>query len=83
MYPIIVTGATGAMGSEAVRALVRAGRPVLMACHDLEKGERVRCSILREYPSASLELARVDLGSFASIRTWMWDETATRCRLRR
>ena len=71
MDPIIVTGATGAMGSEAVRALVRAGRPVVMACRNLEKGERVRASILREVPSASLELARVDLGSFASIRSFV------------
>ena len=71
MDPIIVTGATGAMGSEAVRALVRAGRPVVMACRNLEKGERVRASILREVPSASLELARVDLGSFSSIRAFV------------
>ena len=71
MDPIIVTGATGAMGSEAVRALVRAGRPVVMACRNLEKGERVRASILREIPSASLELARVDLGSFSSIRAFV------------
>ena len=71
MDPIIVTGATGAMGSEAVRALVRAGRPVLMACRNPEKAERVRRSILREYPSASLELAQLDLGSFASIRAFV------------
>ncbi len=71
MDPIIVTGATGAMGSEAVRALVRAGRPVLMACRNPEKAERVRRSILREYPYASLELAQVDLGSFASIRAFV------------
>ena len=71
MDPIIVTGATGAMGSEAVRALARAGRPVVMACRNLEKGERVRASILREIPSASLELARVDLGSFSSIRAFV------------
>ena len=71
MDPIIVTGASGAMGSEAVKALVRAGRPVLMACRNLEKGERVRRAILREVPSASLELAQLDLGSFASIRAFV------------
>ncbi len=71
MDPIIVTGATGAMGSAAVRALVRADRPVLMACRNLEKGERVRRAILRAYPAASLELAQLDMGSFASIRAFV------------
>ena len=71
MDPIIVTGASGAMGSEAVKALVRAGHPVLMACRNLEKGERVRHAILEEIPSASLELAQLDLGSFASIRAFV------------
>lgn len=71
MDPIIVTGASGAMGSEAVRALVRAGRPVWMACRNLEKGEQVRTAILRDCPSASLELSRLDLASFASIRAFV------------
>ena len=59
------------MGSAAVRALVRAGRPVLMACRNLEKGERVRQAILRAVPDASLELAKLDLASFASIRAFV------------
>ena len=71
MDPVIVTGASGAMGSEAVKALVRAGRPVLMACRNLEKGERVRQAILQAVPGASLELAKLDLASFASIRAFV------------
>ena len=68
---IIVTGASGSMGKAAVEALARKGRSVTMACRNLEKGERVRASILREVPSASLVLARVDLGSFSSIRAFV------------
>ena len=71
MDPVIVTGASGAMGSEAVKALVRAGRPVLMACRDLAKAEKVRRAVLRAYPEASLEIAELDLGSFASIRAFV------------
>ena len=71
MDSIIVTGATGAMGSEAVKALARAGRPVLMACRDLAKAEKVRRAVLRAYPEASLEIAELDLGSFASIRAFV------------
>ena len=71
MDPVIVTGASGAMGSEAVKALVRAGRPVLMACRDLAKAEKVRRAVLRSYPEASLEIAELDLGSFASIRAFV------------
>ena len=71
MDPVIVTGASGAMGSEAVKALARAGRPVLMACRDLAKAEKVRRAVLRAYQEASLEIAELDLGSFASIRAFV------------
>lgn len=64
---IIVTGATGGMGSEAVRALAKQGRSVIMACRDLEKGEAVKKRILEEAPSADLTLMQVDLSSLKSV----------------
>lgn len=64
---IIVTGATGGMGSEAVRTLAKKGRSVLMACRNLEKGEDVKKRILEEVPSADLTLMQVDLASLKSV----------------
>ena len=65
---IIITGASGGMGSAATRALAARGFRIIMACQDLGKASRVRDSIIREIPGAELELREIHLDSFASIR---------------
>ena len=70
MDPIVVTGATGAMGSEAVRALARTGRPVVMACRNEGKAEELRRQILARVPRARLEVRTLDLSSMASVRAF-------------
>ncbi len=68
---IIVTGATGSMGSEAVRALAKRGSRVIMACRNLEKGEAVRKRILDDMPSADLQLMQVDMASLKSVASFV------------
>ena len=58
---IIVTGATGSMGSAAAEALASQGIPILMACRNLEKAAAVRADILRRVPGADLEVRPLDL----------------------
>lgn len=65
---IVITGASGSMGSAAVKALAKKGFGVIMACRNLSKASAVRDDILREVPQAKLELAELRLDSFASIR---------------
>ncbi|MCQ2184752.1 MAG: SDR family NAD(P)-dependent oxidoreductase [Bacteroidales bacterium] len=65
---IIVTGASGSMGSAAVRSLATAGERVIMACRNPRKGESVRQSILAEVPGADIELRILDLSSLSSVR---------------
>ena len=65
---IIITGASGGMGSAATRALAARGFRIIMACKDLDKASRVRDSIIRDVPGAELELREIHLDSFASIR---------------
>lgn len=67
---IIVTGATGSMGSAAAEALARQGIPVLMACRNLEKAAAVRADILRRVPGADIEVRPLDLASMASVRAF-------------
>jgi NAD(P)-dependent dehydrogenase (short-subunit alcohol dehydrogenase family) len=64
----IITGASGAMGSEAAAALARAGRPVIMACRDLDKAQAVRSRILDEVPDAVLEIKHLELSSLDEVR---------------
>ena len=67
---VIVTGATGSMGAAAVEALAAAGRPVLMACRNLEKAAEVRADILSRIPRANLTVRQLDLASLSSVRAF-------------
>ena len=67
---IIVTGATGSMGSAAVEALAAQGLPVLMACRNLQKAEVVCSGILARNPLADLIVRQLDLASMASVRAF-------------
>ncbi|XP_065075068.1 retinol dehydrogenase 13 [Ochlerotatus camptorhynchus] len=68
---IIVTGASGGIGKELCKELVRRSAHVIMACRDLEKGDQARQSIIREIPGASLELVSLDLRSFDCVRRFV------------
>ncbi|MEX2540670.1 MAG: oxidoreductase [Trueperaceae bacterium] len=69
----LVTGANGALGAEVARFLALKGASVVMACRNLETGERARQGIQDELSKAKseppqLELMHLDLGSLASVR---------------
>ncbi|MGH8933055.1 MAG: oxidoreductase [Egibacteraceae bacterium] len=77
----IVTGANSGIGYAAARELAAKRAHVVMACRDLRKaavaGERIR----EAHPSASLEVARLDLADLGSVRDFAADFTATHPRL--
>lgn len=66
---IIVSGASGSIGAEIVKSLLRKDFSVIMACRNLQKGEAVRAEILKEFSGkeSSVSLEELDLASFASI----------------
>ena len=68
---IIVTGASGAMGEAAVRALAREGRSVVMACRNPEKAGAVRSRILEDLPGSDISIRRLDLASLDSVRAFI------------
>lgn len=75
----IVTGASGSMGCEAVKALVAQGHTVVMAVRNTDKGEMMRKRLLEEQPQANIIVRRLDLSSFQSVRDFAQktlDETA-------
>lgn len=67
---IIVTGASGSIGSEVVKSLLKKGFSVIMACRNLQKGETVRNKILKEIKGKEkfISLEELDLSSLASVR---------------
>lgn len=67
---VVVTGASGSMGSEAVRSLAAAGDNVVMACRNIAKADKVRDEILNEVHRASIDIIRLDLSSLQSVRAF-------------
>lgn len=67
---LIITGATGSMGSAAVRAMCYEGYAVIMACRNMTKAEAVCSNILKENPSARLYPIQVDISQTESVRTF-------------
>ena len=65
---IIITGASGGMGSAATEEMARRGYRIIMACRNLEKASQVRSRILEKIPYARLDIEELHLDSFDSIR---------------
>lgn len=65
---VIITGASGGIGSVVTRELSAQGRHIVMACRDAAKAEKIRQEILRAVPQAGIEILPLDLGSLGSVR---------------
>lgn len=63
----IITGASGGIGTEITRAVAKAGYYVIMACHNSQKAEVVRQSLVEETGNSNLEVMSVDLASMQSV----------------
>jgi WW domain-containing oxidoreductase len=74
----LVTGATGALGSEVTRVLALRGARVVLACRSQEKGEALASKILdelgletaRDAKNALVVMGGLDLGSKASTESF-------------
>jgi NAD(P)-dependent dehydrogenase (short-subunit alcohol dehydrogenase family) len=66
----VVTGANSGTGKETTKRLAAAGAQVVMAVRNEAKGHAARAEILREEPTAELEVQRLDLADLASVRAF-------------
>lgn len=67
----IVTGASSGIGVETARVLALRGVHVIMAVRDLSAGSNVKASILKEIPTAKVDVLELDLTSLASVRKFV------------
>ncbi|KAK3033488.1 hypothetical protein RJ639_032717 [Escallonia herrerae] len=65
----IVT-ATSGIGAETARVLAKRGVRVVVPARDLKKGAQLKEMIQKESPEAKIVLLEIDLGSFASIKSF-------------
>ncbi|KAL2342745.1 hypothetical protein Fmac_004030 [Flemingia macrophylla] len=69
----IVTGASSGLGLETTRVLALRGVHVVMAVRNVESGNNVKETILKEIPSAKIDVMELDLSSMASVRKFAAD----------
>lgn len=65
---IIVTGPTSGLGKQIAAQLAARGAQLVLACRDVERGERVAAEIARHASAADPEVLAVDTSSQGSIR---------------
>jgi NAD(P)-dependent dehydrogenase (short-subunit alcohol dehydrogenase family) len=66
----IVTGANSGIGYEVTLGLIKKEFEVVMACRNLVKGEEAKKKILQRYPSAKINLMRVDTSSLKEVKAF-------------
>ena len=64
----IVTGASSGIGTETTRVLVLRGVHVVMAVRNVDAGKKVREAIVKEIPTAKIDVMELDLSSMVSVR---------------
>ncbi|CAD6261234.1 unnamed protein product [Miscanthus lutarioriparius] len=67
----IVTDASSGIGAETCRVLAVRGVHVIMGVRNPSAAERVREDILRQVPTAKIEILEVDLSSMSSVRRFV------------
>ncbi len=65
----LVTGANTGLGFQTARVLARRRAHVVLACRDLQRGQRAIEAIRLETPGAQVELVALDLADLASVRS--------------
>ncbi|MCF8358090.1 MAG: SDR family NAD(P)-dependent oxidoreductase [Prolixibacteraceae bacterium] len=64
---IIVTGGNNGLGYESVKAFALKGAKVILACRNLEKGNKAKFDIAKENPAGEIRVMHLDLANLASV----------------
>jgi WW domain-containing oxidoreductase len=64
----IVTGTTNGIGNETSRVLALRGVHVILAVRNVVAAQHVKQAILKEIPTAKLDVMELDLSSMKSVR---------------
>lgn len=67
----VVTGATGGIGKEIARGLMRLGATVIVCARSTAKGESTVAELIKERPASKVSTMTLDVASFASIRSFV------------
>ncbi len=68
---IIVTGGNTGLGYEAAKVFARKNAMVVLACRSLERAQAAKDKILLETKDTQIDILKLDLGSLASIKSFV------------
>lgn len=66
----IIVGASSGIGFETARVLALRGVHVVMAVRNVTAGNEVKEAIMKEIPSARVDVVELDLSSLASVKNF-------------
>lgn len=67
----LVTGGNSGIGFATAQQLAKQGAKVIIACRRISEGEKAKSLILRETPSAIIEIMHLDLSDLSSVRNFV------------
>ncbi len=70
---IIVTGGNSGLGYESVKAFAHKGAKVVLACRNLEKGEKAKNEIIQANSKGKIEVMMIDLMDLGSVKQFAHD----------
>lgn len=68
--PTVILGASSGIGTETSRVLALRGVHVIMAVRNKAAGRSIKEAIVKEIPSAKVDIMELDLNSMASVRNF-------------
>lgn len=67
----IITGATGAMGKVIAKRIASQGKPLILACRDLDKGIKLAQDLKAKTLNEDITAMHLDLSSFARVKAFV------------
>lgn len=67
---VVITGANSGLGLESTKAIAAKGATVVMACRNTAKAEKAKADVLKQVPSAKLDLMKLDNSNLASVKAF-------------
>ncbi len=71
----IITGATGAMGKVIAKRIAAHGKPLILACRELDKGKKLASELKEKTLNADIHAMHLDLSSFARVKAFVTELT--------
>ncbi len=68
---VVITGASGGLGTEVCKILARLNAHIIMVDHVLHKGKFARSLIMEEYPSSRIDNMELDLEKFDQVESFI------------